>query len=312
MLASTYLTSVPSVISSTTTFTGTVTFSSSSYVNISQSLTLPSNQVLNSSTTLVDLNSAQTITATKTFSNGLIISGGTLTINSGASETDNGALVVNGLLTANAGIQLPTTAYTPSTNYLGYQPTITFINPVYLTTSVSTNCSSVSLSAGTWLLQGQVDFYSYNSISATIVNMSASISSSVGVSNFRIANSLNTAGNFIMQVMGVVSVSATTTYYLVGFCNFTTGSMMIRTTASTTSSTTTSATSSSTSVVITATNSAIIVGMTITGTGIVGTCIVFSISGTTITLTSAQSIGASTVLTFTMASNTNFTATRIA
>ena len=69
-------------------------------------------------------------------------------------------------------------------------------------------------------------------------------------------------------------------------------------TTDTTTNTVDGATTSSTSVEINATNSAILVGMIVTGTGISGTVSVSAISGTTVTLSSAQTLADGVTLTF--------------
>ena len=276
---------------------------------------------------LATINSnASTFAGDKTFSgqiiaqNGLSITGGSLTIASGLSETDSGTLTVSGLLTANGGIQLPTSTYTtPSSNYLGYQPTITYTAmPCLIPTLTSTACASVVLSPGTWLLIGQVDFYSYSATSLAEIVSTVSISPTVGLntaieSAFRYSNTLTVNSNFVQQVMGVVNITTgTPTYYLIGYSNYSAGLLMARTISSSTTAVTSGTTSAVTTVTISATNPAILVGMSVSGTGISGTCLVASISTITITLSSVQSIGNGVTLTFTFVSTSSFTATRIA
>lgn len=72
-----------------------------------------------------------------------------------------------------------------------------------------------------------------------------------------------------------------------------------------TSSTTASTSSNSTSVTLSSSNSSIKVGMTVTGTGIVGGVYVAAISGTSLTLTSNQSIFSGTTLSFSGATLSN-------
>ena len=143
------------------------------------------------------------------------------------------------------------------------------------------------------------------------INSSIALNSSIQ-NSFRYANTMTTGSAQILQRAGVVNISSTSKYYLIGYCNFTAGSIMIRSQASNTTATTTASITSSLTVVITAINPSIIVGMIVTGTGISGICLVFSISSTTITFTTAQTLSTSVNLSFAIVSNTNFTATRIA
>ena len=79
--------------------------------------------------------------------------------------------------------------------------------------------------------------------------------------------------------------------------------MPVKTVPMDTSAEVAAAVSSSTTVVLTEANPDILVGMTVSGTGISGTPTVSAVSGGTLTLSAAQSIAANVILSFTFATN---------
>jgi len=253
------------------TFTGTVT--------------LPSTQQITSSVTLVDLNSTQTLT-NKSFN-----------------------------------ISLPSTYYSPTSTQLGYilNGTTTSTNNVILSTTVSTQLITLTLPAGVWMVSGQIEYFCYSTTSLSFSQITSSILPNV-VSGFTnniiysqnlLSGTLTTNNSIIQQVQGIFNINATpalsnNVLNLTATCTFSAGNVLVKCKNSTTTATTTTATSGVNTFVITATNANIVVGMIISGVGVINSPIVVSVSTTTITMNSTQTIGASTVLTFTNVSQYSY------
>jgi hypothetical protein len=224
------------------------------------------------------------------------------------------------LITPN--LSLPTTndyLNTLTSNNIGYTingaPSTN--NIIYYNSGNIASVYYVTLPIGIWLISGQIDFYSTNT---TIIQSSQIITqlSDVGYNN-NFYNKNITTSNFdinnsiINQVSGIYKITSNNTIvHLMGTITFTTGTPISKIVNVTTTATTTTATTSSTSFNLTAPNSLIELGMTISGGSIVGSPIVIFWSGTSISMSTAQSISASTVLTFTLTKGSSFlTATRI-
>lgn len=229
-------------------------------------------------------------------------------------------------IVANNGIQLPSSSYTISNNMLGYQPSINYTqmysNPSINANGVTLSVGTVILSPGIYFVKGQIEYFAY--LNSTFSTANASISSVATSTNLNLCNSMRNDSNFsinvgntiIQQVSGVLNLTSSSSYYLVSYINMVSGGgLVIRNNAYSTTATTINSTQmSTTSCALTAANSTICIGCKVTGNGITQPCyVVGSAQFSTITLSTAQSIGASTVLTFSIEqANTNLQATRIA
>jgi hypothetical protein len=110
-----------------------------------------------------------------------------------------------------------------------------------------------------------------------------------------------TNNSIIQQIQGIFNINETPSgnnnvLNLISNVTFSAGNVLIKCVDSSTTATTTAAINPSSTVVITLGNAGIVVGMKITGTGISATPpIVTAKSGTTITMSTAQTLSASTV-----------------
>jgi hypothetical protein len=225
------------------------------------------------------------------------------------------------LITPN--LSLPTTndyLNTLTSNNIGYtiNGTPNTNNIVSYNTDNAASPYLIRLSVGVWLVCGQIDFYSSGITDLLYTEVSTELVIPTQPSNNKCnKNMINTyvglGDSIINQVTGIYTITSDNTIVnLLGTITFSDGKPISKIANVTTTATTTTATTSSFTFVISAVNSLIVVGMVISGTGIVGSPIVVNISGTTITLKPQQSISASTVLTFTLTKGSSFlTATRI-
>ena len=293
-------------------------------------VTLPSTQTITSTTTLVDTNSVQTLT-NKTFNLASPTFTGTVTLPSTQTITSTTTLVdtdsTQTLTNKSFDINLPTSYYSPTSTQLGYimYGTTTSTNNIILSSTVSTQLYTLTLPAGVWLVSGQIEYFCYSTASLSFSQISSSIYPNA-ISNFTNnllysiilpSGTLTTNNSIIQQIQGVFNINATPTLNnnvlnLITTSTFSTGNVLVKCVSVTTASVTSGATTTTT-VVISSNNAGIVVGMKITGNGITVTPpIVTAKSGTTITMSTAQTISASTVLTFTnTAGNTFLYAVRV-
>jgi hypothetical protein len=221
---------------------------------------------------------------------------------------------------------LPTSFYSPTSTQLGYimNATTSTINKV-LTTSTPAQLLTLTLPTyGVWLVSGQIEYFCYSNTSLNYSQISQLISPpSVFTNNNTytgnlLSGTITTNNSIIQQIQGIFNINETPTgsnnvLNLISNVTFSAGNVLVKCVDSTTTATTTSAITASSTVVITLANAGIVVGMKVTGTGITATPpIVILKSGTTITMSTAQTLSASTVLTFTnTAGNTYLNAVRI-
>lgn len=136
----------------------------------------------------------------------------------GVATDTNYGLVRGGRVPSNTDGSNPT-------GYLGEIIEGTTVSNVSMTDSVATNYDSITLTPGTWLMYGQV-YFNETGVS-TLPQTRLSISDTSNTEDFAYSNFIN-HGNTIDHsalIQRVVTISSSTTFYLVGRVAFTGGAM---------------------------------------------------------------------------------------
>jgi len=218
-------------------------------------------------------------------------------------------------------INLPISFYTPSSTQLGYiiYGTTTSTNNIVLTTSTTTYpLYTLTLPAyGVWMIYGQIEYFCYSNTSLTYSQILSTITPSSVFTNNNLysqilpSGTLPIANSIIQQIQGIFNINATPTgsnnvININSNVTFSLGNVLVKCKDSVTTGTTTVAITNASIVVLTSTNAAIVVGMKISGAGITGSPIVVGKNGANISMSSPQTLGASTVLTFTNTANNTY------
>ena len=211
-------------------------------------------------------------------------------------------------------VSLPSTndyLNTLRSNNIGYTIKGTPNNIIAFISTVTTNIYSLTLPIGIWNVIGYIDYFCNSSTNASYTE----ITTQLNYNNFIKNNSgtILSGNNIINQVNGIYTVTSPLTINLYGTITFSTGQILSKFSNLTTSATTAAPVSNSTTIVVSP-NINIVGGMDVTGSGIVSPCrVINSINGgTTLTVSTNQTIALSVSLTFTLTKGSSFlTATRI-
>ena len=184
-------------------------------------------------------------------------------------------------------------------------------NIINSTSGVSAILFYLTLPIGIWLLYGSVEIYSASATTLSYTKVISQLSTTYYNKN-NISSSLVFDDTIVNQISGIVTVNTNNTIInLFGTITYSAGIPISKLQSTVTQGITTTSTTG-TSFNIFLENVSIVIGMKVSGSGIVGSPIVMTVSGTTITMNTAQNIGGSVNLSFTLVKGPCFlTATRI-